>query len=138
MKPIGYPTRRSLRFGELALSPLEAMALIALRESELGRIQVPYLLWRRMLASNLTEQEWRRKGFRRDRSREWWRKSLLRLREISLASESEIGAGDCYLTSNGVACAEKLRPLFSAPLSVNAFFEFCTATYSRVSGRLAV
>lgn len=137
MTLIGYPTRRNLRFDGVALSALEALALIALRESELGRVHAPYLLWRRLLATNLTFDEWRKKGFKRTRSREWWRKCLRRLRELELASESIAGANDCYLVSRGVACAEALRPLFQPALSVNQFFQFVKQTYSRVTGSFA-
>lgn len=138
MGKIGYPARRSLRFGDLALSALEAMALIALRESELGRAQVPYLLWRRMLASNLSDVEWRRKGFRRAKSKSWYGKALAGLHDLALVSESHPGAGDSYLTGSGVAAAEKLRPLFSAALSVGDFQKLVEKTYSRVSGRFAM
>ncbi|MCW8134706.1 MAG: hypothetical protein KIT75_03435 [Planctomycetota bacterium] len=135
---ISYPTRASIRLHGFTLTPLQALLLVCLRTmqrqsrgQQLHNAEAIRRNWRRWLASNLTYDEWRRKGFSRDHCRVWCNKTMQALRAAGLL----IGFD---LTDTGNALAESVRPLFSPAMQGDAFTAYVESTYSKVSGRFAM
>ena len=124
---ISYPSRPSLHFGTLKVSPLQALALIALVDDS---SPVPHLTWRRWLATNLTLIEYQRKGWKTQTLADWWRRVIRELRGAGLLFPSGLQP-----TDNGKACAAGLRPLFQPPMPAGQFGSLNRQIYSHKTGR---
>jgi hypothetical protein len=136
-RPISHATSLSLELDGVQLTPLEALALLVCRDFDRSATEPrPDWLregWRRYCASNLTFTEWRRKAWAGLKALQYHRNALVKLVRLGLVQRHCQGCSE-----RGAALAEKLRPLFVAPMPGWQFREFTQSTYARVSRRSAV
>jgi hypothetical protein len=127
---ISRPTRLSLDFAGCKFSALQALALIVLSKVRFGVQDGPSCAqhWRRLLASNLTLTEYRRKGWKTQVLARNWRDTLKALRQLGLLPVSGL-----MITDKGAAVAAAMRPLFNGPLSNSELVQLNQRIYAEVS-----
>lgn len=140
---VSYPTRPSICVCDAKLTPMMALLLLAQRQLQrqaggvcCGDPLVIRKAFRRWLASNLTFNDWRCKGFTVEKSRVWYLRTMRQLFQAGLVHSDQ---GSMYhLTDKGVAVSEACRPLFAPAMNGHDFAAYCDSTYTKVSGRFAV
>jgi len=131
-KRISNPSRPSLSFGAGKVSPLQALALMALVECAQQGLDGPTfcMTWRRWLATNLTLIEYQRKGWKTQALADWWRRTVKELRAAGLVFPASL-----EVTDNGRACAFALRPQFQPPMPAGQLVSLNRQIYANKTGR---